>query len=305
MPLSVSPASFFRSENGAGSAAAFSAFFIWGALPLYWALLAGIPAMEVLAHRIVWSLLAILPFIWLTGRWPEVRAALRTPSVLARVGLGTLCIGVNWSLYIWGVINGHVLEASLGYFINPLLNVLLGGLLLRERLTRIQIMAVLLAGCGVLWRVLAHGQFPWLALGLGITFALYGFSRKTVPMESAPGLCLEALLLFPAAAGRLLWLHSQGLDHFSAASAGAQALLAGTGVVTAVPLLLFAYAARRLPLATLGLLQYVTPTSMFLLGVFIFREPVTASSLATFCCIWSGLALYSWSGLRRMRGLAG
>lgn len=299
------PSSLPYPKKNSALAGGFGAFFIWGCLPLYWAPLADVPSLEILAHRIFWSLLAIAPFAALTGRWPEVRAAMGSAGLMGRVGFNALCLGVNWCLYIWAITNGRVIEASLGYYINPLLNVLLGRLVLGERLTRLQILAVGLASFGVLWSVLAYGHFPWVALVLGLTFAVYGLARKTVAVESVPGLFLETLLLFPIAAGWLIWLHSGGQGHFDAVSVQSRLMLVGTGIVTTVPLLLFAHAARRLPLSTLGLLQYVAPTSTFLLGVFVFREPVTTASLATFCCIWGALAVYTWSGLRRMRGLPG
>lgn len=288
-----------------GMAAGFGAFFCWGLLPLYWHPLMGIPAPEILAHRIFWSLLTIAPFVWLTKRMPEVKAALRSGRVMARILCSALLVGFNWGIYVWGVTNGRVVECSLGYFINPLVNVLLGSLLLRERHTRLQWLAVGLAGAGVLWNVLAFGQFPWLALALALSFALYGFCRKTVKVESVPGLFLEALILFPLAGGWLLWLAVQGQGHFCAATPGVQALLLGAGLATSAPLALFAYAARHMHLSTLGLLQYVSPTGTFLLGVFVFQEPVTFTSLVTFGCIWTALGVYTWSSLRQQRGKAG
>lgn len=286
--------------------AGLSAFLIWGLLPLYWHAMTGMALLELLAHRIFWSLVTIAPFVWWTGRLPEVRTALSQGRVMLRIAASALLIGINWCLYIWAVTHDRVIEASLGYYINPLVNVLLGRVLLGERLTRIQSLAVGIASLGVMWSVAAYGHFPWLALTLALTFALYGFCRKTVPVESAPGLFLETLLLFPLAVAWLWWLHSHGQEQglFFVLPVQARVLLALSGLVTSVPLLLFAYAARNMPLSTLGLLQYVSPTSTFLLGVFAFHEPVTQASLVTFACIWTALAIYSWSSLRRMRGLA-
>lgn len=297
----ASIASHLRTDAGAGLAAGFGAFFIWGMLALYWHPLAGIPATEILAHRIFWSLVTITPFVWLTGRLPEIRAALAAPHTMLRIACSASIIGVNWCIYIWAITHNRVIEASLGYYINPLVNVLLGRVLLGERMARPQALAVGLAAVGVLWSVAAYGSFPWVAVTLALTFALYGFFRKTVAVESAPGLFLEALLLAPLAAGWLLWLHTQGQSHFGEATLGIKLLLLGTGLVTSIPLMLFAYAARHMSLSTLGLLQYVAPTGTFLLGVYVFNEPVTSSSLVTFGCIWCALALYSWCSLRLQR----
>lgn len=294
-----------RNEQTSSLLAGFGAFAIWGFLALYWWNLKGIPATEVLAHRIFWSLLSIAPIVWFTRRLPEVRSALAAPRVMARVALSAVIIAGNWGLYIWAITHDRVLEASLGYYINPLINVVLGRLFLGERLTRLQAIAVSIATLGVLWSVAAYGQIPWVALLLALSFGLYGLCRKTVAVESAPGLFLEALLLFPLAALWLLWLGYTGQGHFMEATTGTQLLLMGTGLVTTVPLLLFAYAARHMKLATLGLLQYLSPTINFLLGVYIFREPVTQAALVTFACIWTALAVYTWSSLRRMRGLPG
>lgn len=286
-------------------AAGVAAFAIWGMLPLYWQPMIGIPASEILAQRIVWSLLTMLPLIWWTARWAEIHAALASAYVMRRIVCSTLCIGVNWAMYLYAMTNGHVIEASLGYYINPLANVVLGRVLLRERLTRLQWMAVGLAALGVAMSVLAYGRAPYLALGLGFTFAMYGFIRKTVQVESAPGLFLETLLLFPFALAWLAWLVYSGDSHFGDAGFTIQALYVGSGLVTSAPLIFFAYAARHLTLSTLGLLQYIAPTGTFLLGVFVFDEPVRAASLATFACIWCALALYTWCSLRTLRSTAG
>ena len=293
---------FLRSERWNGLLAGLGAFLCWGSLVLYWRPLSHIPATEVLAHRIFWSLITITPFVWYTGRGKEIRAALRSPGLMGRIAVSAVMVAGNWGLYIWAVTHGRVLESSLGYYINPLVNVLLGGLFLRERLTRLQGAAVALAAIGVSWSVLGYGQVPWVSLLLALSFALYGFCRKTVAVESAPGLFLEALLLFPLAAGWLAWLSHTGQSHFETSGLSVQLLLAGSGLVTTVPLMLFAYAARHMKLTTLGLLQYLSPTITFLLGIYIFQEAVTPAALVTFGCIWAGLALYTWCGLRQLRG---
>ena len=290
-----------RSEHTSGLLAGLGAFSMWGSLVLYWWPLAGIPATEVLAHRIFWSLLTIGPIIWFTGRFAEVRAALQNPLAMRRIALSACIIAGNWGLYIWAITHDRVLEASLGYYINPLVNILLGRLFLRERLSRLQTLAVGIATFGVLWSVVGYGKLPWVALCLAGSFALYGFCRKTVAVESAPGLFLEALLLFPLASVWLGWLALADQSHFGAASLSVQLLLMGTGLVTTIPLLLFAYAARHMKLATLGLLQYVSPTINFVLAIFVFKESVTPAAMVTFACIWTALGIYTWSSLRSLR----
>lgn len=297
MTSPFSPTSSRDSAN-IGVFAGLTAFCIWGGLVLYWHWLAAVPATEILANRMVWSLVAVVPLVVFTGRIPEVRAALASPSTMLRIALSASIIGGNWGLYIWAVTQGHVLESSLGYFINPLVNVLLGTLFLGERPTRLQWLAIAIASFGVLWSVLALGVFPWIALTLAVSFSLYGFCRKTVRVESVPGLFLETLLLFPLAAGWLLWLHSQGQSHFTSISLPITLLLMGTGLATSVPLLLFAYAARHMQLSTLGLLQYVSPTLTFLIGAFVLGETLTMDALITFGCIWVALGIYTWCAVR-------
>lgn len=297
--------SSLRSEQTSGLLAGASAFTIWGFLALYWWHLSNVPSTEVLAHRIFWSLLTIAPIVWFTGRMSEIRAALTNPRLMARILLSAVIIAGNWGLYIWAITHDRVLEASLGYYINPLINVVLGRLFLGERLTRLQALAVSIATMGVLWSVVGYGQIPWVSLLLALSFGMYGLCRKTVAIESAPGLFLEAVLLFPLAALWLWWLGHTGQGHFMDASIGTQLLLVGTGLVTTVPLLLFAFAARHMKLATLGLLQYLAPTINFLLALYVFKEPVTSASLVTFACIWTALGVYTWSSIRRMRGLPG
>lgn len=295
-----SPHSHSSAHNSAttGLLAGLAAFCCWGGLVLYWHWLAAVPATEILAHRMVWALVTVIPLVIFTGRLPEVRAAMASPTIMLRIALSASIIGGNWGLYIWAVTQGHVIESSLGYYINPLANVLLGTLFLGERPSRIQWIAIAIAAVGVLWSVLALGVFPWIALCLAGSFSLYGFCRKTVAVESVPGLCLETLLLFPLAAGWLLYLHTQGESHFLSISLPVTLLLMGTGLATSIPLLLFAYAARHMQLSTLGLLQYVSPTLTFLIGAFVLGEELTKDSLITFACIWVALGLYTWSAIK-------
>lgn len=268
---------------------------------MYWHVLAAVPSTEILAHRMVWSLVTVTPLVYCMGRFAEVRAALASPSTMLRIGISALIIGGNWGLYIWAVTQGHVLEASLGYYINPLVNVLLGTLFLHERPTRLQGIAIGIATFGVVWSVVAVGSFPWIGLSLAVSFSLYGFCRKTVRVESVPGLFLETVILFPLAAVWLFWLHSQGQSHFLSISWQITLLLIGTGLATSIPLLLFAYAARHMQLSTLGLLQYISPTITFLIGAFVLGEHVSSNALVTFGCIWIALGIYTINAIRTFK----
>jgi chloramphenicol-sensitive protein RarD len=233
---------------------------------------------------------------------PQVRAALRDKGTLLRVFISALLISVNWGLYIHAVTSGQVLEASLGYYINPLVTVLLGFVVLRERPSRLQWFAIVLAALGVAYSLVIGGHMPWLALGMAVTFAFYACIRKTVRVESAPGLLLETCLLTPFALAWMVWMHTQGMLFFNPAEqTQASLLLIGGGVVTAAPLLLFAYAVRHISLITLGLLQYISPTITLLLGIMVLGARVEQTTLVTFCCIWSALAIYSWCGLCAFR----
>jgi chloramphenicol-sensitive protein RarD len=283
-----------------GLAAAVAAFFLWGLFPLYWKQLAGVPALEVVAHRMAWGLAAMAAWVTVRGRWPDARAVASRPRTILRLAVSGALISVNWLLYVWAVIHAHVVDASLGYFINPLVNVVLGVLVLRERLGRAQTIAVTLATAGVAVLTLAHGRLPWIALALALSFGLYGLARKTVSADAVVGLLWETALLTPLAAGYLAFLGRQGTGAFGASPA-TSALLALGGPVTAVPLVLFAVGARALPLSTVGFLQYLSPSIQFLLAVLVFREPFTAVHAATFAFIWAALAILTWDLRRRLR----
>ncbi|WP_119153017.1 EamA family transporter RarD [Caldimonas tepidiphila] len=284
-----------------GPLSAALAFVMWGLFPLYFRALAHVPPLQVLAHRIGWSLAFVLLVLVARRRWGGLLGALRRPRVLAVSALSATLLSSNWLVYIWAVHNGHVVEASLGYFINPLVNVVLGFAVLHERLRRVQWAAVALAAAGVAWLTWQGGQPPWIALFLAATFATYGLLRKTAPLGPLDGLALETLLLTPLALGAIaLWVGS-GTDAFVAGDAATRWLLAAAGPVTAVPLLLFAAGARRITLATLGLLQYIGPTLQLLLGVWLFGEPFGAERAIGFGAIWLALALYSAEGLWHSR----
>jgi chloramphenicol-sensitive protein RarD len=274
------------------------AYICWGLFPLYFKLLADVPAREVLVHRVVWSLVFVLGLLAARHQWAWLRETRSRPRVIAAFAGSALLLSVNWLTYIWAVTHGHVLDASLGYFITPLVNVLLGATVLHERLRAVQWAAVALAAAGVLWLAVQGGQLPWIALVLACSFGAYGLMRKTATLGALEGLTLETLLLAPFALALLAWGAIQGTSHFPSASGMSNALLIGIGPVTAVPLLLFAAGARRIRMSTLGLLQYLAPSIQFVIGVWLFGEPFTGARMTGFCLIWAALAVYSLEGLR-------
>lgn len=284
-----------------GPLAAALAYILWGLFPLYIKQIAHVDALEVVAHRSVWSLVLLLALLAALRRFAWLREALRKPRVLGAFALSAALLSVNWLVYVWAVSNERVLDASLGYFINPLFNVMLGYVVLHERPRPWQWAAVALAAAGVLWLALGAGQFPWVALTLAASFGLYGLLRKTATLGAMEGLTLETLLLAPLAAGLLLWLGWQGQGAFAQGDAATTGWLLLAGPVTAVPLLLFAAGARRVTLATLGLLQYLGPTIQFLLGIYLYHEPFDPQRGIGFALIWAGLLLYSGEGLWRYR----
>ncbi|RMD00207.1 EamA family transporter RarD [Aquitalea palustris] len=290
-----------RQDATRGVLFTFIAFVIWGLFPLYWKPLHHIPALQILCHRIVWSALFVAGILTVRHNWAWLGEAVRQPQKLAIFGLSSLMLSLNWLIYIWAVNAGHVVEASLGYFINPLFNVLLGRLFLAEKLTPIQRSAVLLAAAGVAWITWTSGTVPLIALSLAATFGLYGLLRKKAPLASLEGLALETFLMAPLALAALLWFQWQGQGAFLNEAISSDVLLVGAGVVTAVPLLLFAAGARRLKLATVGLIQYIGPTIQLALGVWLFGEPFDSAKLLGFCLIWLALLLYSAAGLLSMR----
>ncbi|MES2742270.1 MAG: EamA family transporter RarD [Pseudomonadota bacterium] len=281
-----------------GMLSAALAFLCWGLFPLYFHALGEVPPLEILANRMVWSLLFLLIVLTLRRQWAWVADVARRPRVIASFVASAFLLSANWYIYIWAINHGHVIDASLGYFITPLLNVVLGFLILHERLRRLQWLAIGLAACGVLWLAWQTGHLPWIALLLAATFGAYGLMRKTAALGALEGLSFETLILFPLAFGYVVWLSMHGQNTFlSTPSDGTRWLMAASGPITAIPLLLFAAGARRLPLALLGLLQYIAPTIQLLLGVLVFHETFTAERLVGFMVIWSALALYAAEGL--------
>lgn len=277
---------------------AFLAFVIWGLFPVYFKTLHQIPALEMLAHRMAWSLLFVLAVLLVRHHWRWLRPVLRDRRLVGRFAASAVLLSANWGIYIWAVNAGHIVEASLGYFINPLINVLFGYAFLGERLRPLQWSAVGVAAAGVAWLTWQHGAPPWISLALAATFGGYGLLRKTAQLGALEGLALETLLLFPVALVYLTTLGLTGAGHFGHASPAVQWLLACAGPITAIPLLLFGAAARRIPLSTLGLVQYVTPTLQLLTGVFVYHEAFGPVRAVGYGAIWVALALYSVEGLR-------
>jgi len=270
-----------------------SAYLIWGLSPIYWKTLSNVPPFEILLHRIVWSFFFLVPLVAREKNRREFFAAIRNRRVMG-IMLGTaVLVSINWLVFIWAVANDRVLQTSLGYYINPLLSVLLALVILRERLRRAQALAVVLAAIGVVYLTVSLGQFPWVAFSLAITFGLYGLIRKIAPVSALAGLAIETLLLFPPAIAWLFHLHTQGQGAFLRMGVFIDLSLMATALVTALPLLLFTLGARRLHLSTIGFMQYITPSCFFLFAVFLFREPVSPAQITTFIFIWSALALYS------------
>ena len=285
--------------------AAIASFVVWGLMPLYWHLLKAVPSLQIVLHRLVWAALLVAAWLfWKQGRhW--LRDTLRTPRAWWMLAISALLITFNWSLYIWAVNAGHVVETSLGYFINPLLNVVLGVLVLRERLDRAQWIAVVIATLGVVWLTLHYGSFPWIALSLAASFGLYGLIRKLVAVDSVPGLGVESLYLAPFALAALAWIETRGgSGFFGSWGWRLDALLVFGGALTALPLIGFSYAVRRIPYSTIGLLQYLAPTLQLLCGVFVFGEPFGRDRAIGFACIWLALAIYAFDGWRRARRMA-
>jgi chloramphenicol-sensitive protein RarD len=288
-------------EDRSGLIAAIAAFATWGLIPVYWKLLSKLPATEILAHRFVWTTAFLVGLLSWQHRWPEVREATRSRRALLFCLASGLAISVNWLFFIWAVNVGRVIETSLGYFMTPLVNVLLGATFLRERLTRWQLVSVLLALVGVLNLTLGYGKFPWLALTLCVSFGLYGLLRKKSGVRPIPGLFLETTLLTPIAAGYLIYLQRAGNSTLSSASWSFVLLLISTGIVTGLPLVWFGHAARHLRLTTVGFLQYLSPSCSFFLGVFLYHEPFTRAHLITFIFIWVALVIFTAEAIWRWR----
>ena len=288
-------------ERRLGVLSGLAAYTMWGLFPLYFPLLEPAGGVEIVAHRIVWSLLFVALLLTVVRRWGLVRSAVvdrRTVLVLAGA---SVLIAANWLIFVYGVNSGHVVETSLGYFINPLVSVLLGVVVFGERLRRLQWVAVAIAAIAVAVLTVDYGRPPWIALGLAASFGLYGLMKKVVRVEAAPGLFLETAVMTLPAIALLGFLHADGTGTFGDAGTGHALLLVSSGIATAVPLLLFAAAARRIPLSTIGLLQYLTPLMQLSVGVFVYDEAMPPARLAGFAIVWLALAVFTADLLRHAR----
>jgi chloramphenicol-sensitive protein RarD len=281
-----------------GAAAAMGCYLVWGLVPLYWKQLADINALELIAHRHVWSLVLMVAIVVAQGGVGKVAAAFAGPRAIATNLLSATLLTGNWLVYVWGVNTGHVVEASLGYFLVPLVNVASGRLLLHEHLRRRQWLAIVLAAIGVTILVFQLRRAPWIALALAGTWGGYSLMRKQTALDSITGLTVETLLLAPLAIGLLVWRKHTGEGALGHLPAGRTVLLLSAGVITAVPLIFFAYGAKRIRLSTLGLLQYITPSVQFALGVWVYHEAFPRERLLAFGFIWAGLVLYAWDSVR-------
>lgn len=293
--------SFPRIVMNRGILAAGGAYLIWGLFPIYWKSLAAVPALQIGAHRLLWCALFVFSFLFILKGRGWITALIQQPHTLRLLAISATLIAGNWWLYIWGVNSGHIVETSLGYFINPLVSVGLGVLVLGERLRPAQWMAVALAAGGVLYLTIELARLPWIALFLAFSFGGYGLCRKLAQVDAVEGLAVENSVLILPSLAILAFAHSSGVGSFTAVSPGTDALLIFSGVVTAVPLVLFAYGARRIPMVHLGLLQYIAPTLQLLCGVYIYGEVFTQAHAIGFACIWSALAIYAADGLWRSR----
>ena len=277
------------------------AYFLWGVFPIYWKLLDTVSAIEILMHRIAWSLVFLVIVLAIRKHWQWLAIVRNRPKILLSVSLSALLLAVNWFTFIWAINHGFIVEASLGYFINPLLNVALGVVFLKERLRRWQSVAILIALLGVIYLTVTYGAFPWIALTLACTFGLYGILRKTAALDSLEGLSLEMALLFLPALAFILYGEFSGTATFLHGNWTSSMLLILAGVVTAIPLLFFSAAVRRAPLVVIGLLQYLAPTLQFTIGVLIYGESFSNSRFIGFCFIWVALAIYAAEGVNRWR----
>ncbi len=288
-------------NNLIGTCYAFAAFASWGLLPLYWKLLKHVPSAEILAHRIFWSFVVVSGLLLLNGQWDGFKRTIAVKKNRIPLLVSTLLISINWFVYIWAVNANHIVEASMGYYINPLFSVFLGVGALRERLNRWQWVALGLAATGVLIMAVTYGKFPWIAITLALTFGLYGLSKKIIAVDSLIGFGMETAMITPLCLGYIVVIQAQGLGALGTISPTTTLLLVLSGIVTAFPMIWFAQAAKKIPLSKVGFIQYLAPTISLMLGVLIFHEPFTRIHLISFGCIWSALALYSLSHTSLLR----
>ncbi|MCM3569614.1 EamA family transporter RarD [Neobacillus mesonae] len=288
-----------KNEIQLGTIHAGFSYFLWGLLPIYWKLLDHVGAEEILASRIFWSFVFMLIVLYFTNKWRLFHSTIKefaeNKKQLYALLLASVLISVNWYIYIWAVNNGHIVDASLGYYINPLVSILLGMIILKEKLSLYQYISFGLAIIGVLIITISHGSFPWIAIALALSFGLYGLAKKLINVDSSVGLTLETIVITPIAVIYMVYLFIHGTNAFFAAGVQTDWLLIGSGAATAVPLLYFAKGAQKIPLSLLGFLQYIAPTLMLLLGIFVYQEHFSKVKLISFLFIWSALAVYSLS----------
>jgi chloramphenicol-sensitive protein RarD len=278
-----------------------SAYVTWGIIPIFWKFLGHVSAVEIVTHRIVWTLIFAFAALAAWERLPKLWSALRNPRTVTALVVSALLIAVNWGLFIWAVTTDRIIDTSLGYYINPLVSFVLGVVWLGERLTKIQLVAIGLAVLGVINQTVSLGYLPWISLALAVSFGIYGLIRKTVAVESLEGLTIEAIILAPVSLGYIVYLVATGQGAFFHVSLTTDLLLVTAGPITAIPLLLFAAGARLVRLSTMGFLQYLAPSISLMLAVFLYHEPFTHAHAVTFALIWSALALVTWEALRRER----
>lgn len=279
----------------------FPAYLIWGLSPVFWKLLSHVGSLELLLQRTVWSLLFLLLIIFVRKRGKELVQIIKSPSYLGILSISTLALSSNWYLYIWAVNHDQILQTSLAYYINPLITVFLGMIFLKEKLSKIQVAALVIAGVGVGYYTLFIGQFPWIAITIAISFAIYGLIHKMISILPLPGLCIETLLLSIPASGYLFFLHSKGTGAMLNISLTTDLLLIGTCLVTGVPLLFFTTGTKRSTLTTVGFMQYITPSCSFLLALFYFQEPFSSEKFFSFVLIWTALTLYTFDSIYQHR----
>lgn len=287
------------STDKTGLAYAALAYTLWGILPIYWKLLEKVPAYEILLHRILWSFLLVISLLWISKKINKLKEIFSQPKTLAWVSLSSLLISINWFLYIWAVNSSRVVEASLGYYINPLIVILLGMLIFKERLSRLQIIAVSLATIGVIIPLVEYGNIPWVALALAFSFGFYGLTKKLTKLDALTGLTMETMVVTPVALVYFIWLEVTGGGSLGHLSVAGILILIGSGVATATPLLLFASAARRIPMSAIGFMQYLAPSISLTIGVFLYHEPFTKINLISFSFIWIASVIYIFSQVNR------
>jgi chloramphenicol-sensitive protein RarD len=300
--MSETPTPTKNGDSLSGFFFALTAYLLWGFLPLYLKALSHVPPVEVIAHRVIWSVPIAMLVLILLGRTQDLKAAIRTPRMLGMAAVTAALISINWGIYVWAIGSGKALDAALGYYINPLFSIFLGAVLLREKIERMQWVAIALAVVAVGVLTWDAGRLPLVSLGLTLSWGAYAFFKKWLPIGPNQGFALEVLILLPPALAYVLWLYGAGRGHFATESLSDTLLLLGGGLITAGPLMIYANGAKRLTLSTIGIMQYIAPTMIFLTAVFIFHEPFSDIKLAAFTLIWAALVIYTLSLFRSRRG---